>query len=713
MAGDHVARGYWKRSGLTAERFVADPFGPAGERMYRTGDLAVRRPDGTLELRGRADGQLKIRGLRIEPGEIEGVLTAHPAVTQAAVAVRQDAGGARRLVGYVVGADEADLPAVSAHCARHLPAHMVPEALAPLDALPMTGNGKLDRTALPEPARVSSATGPGRVPRTPQERTLQELFAEVLGAADVGVEDGFFDLGGDSITSIHLVSRALAAGLRLTPRDVFEQRTVAALAALAAARPAPGTPSPDREPAVGALPLTPALHRLRERGGPIGSFSQSVLLVTPVDADENRLKRALQALVDRHDALRMRLSTDDWTAEIMPPGSVEAGALLERVPSSDAAPGPDLVPGSDPQLDPSVGRLLRAVWFDAGPGRPGRLLLTVHHLAVDGVSWNILRTDLAAAWRAQEPPPPGTSFRQWALLLEREAVERSAELDLWLRTLDNPGPLAGRLLGSRRPDAALDTVGAMRHLTRELPADITADLLTTVPAAFHAGPEDVLLAALTAAFARRTGHRAVLLDIERHGREEIADGVDLSRTVGWFTSVVPARLDLTDVDLDDRAQVLKAVKEQLRSVPDHGIGHGLLRHLNPETGPVLAALPAPEIGFNYLGRTTREADADWSVAPETPPGLGAAHDPGLPVAHGLEITAATTGDGRLTATWSWAPGIWSEDDVRALADLWHAELAAQADGRPEGGHTPSDLPLVAMSQAEIDELEAEFASEWR
>ncbi|MFE7275303.1 amino acid adenylation domain-containing protein [Streptomyces sp. NPDC057623] len=718
VAGDHVARGYWNRPGLTAERFVADPFGPAetGERMYRTGDLAVRRPDGTLELRGRADGQLKIRGLRIEPGEIEGVLTAHPAVVQAVVLVREDAGGVRRLVGYVVGAGEADLPAVSAHCARHLPAHMVPEALVPLDVLPMTGNGKLDRAALPEPARGAMSAGRGRVSRTVEEKTLQEIFAEVLGVADVGVEEGFFDLGGDSITSIHLVSRALAAGLRLTPRDVFEQRTVAALAALAATRPAPGSPSPDREPAIGKLPLTPALHRLRERGGPIASFSQSVLLVTPADADEQRLTRALQALVDRHDALRMRLSTDDWRAEITPPGSVDAGELLERVPPSAAVPvpGTDTPDGAVHQLDPAEGRLLRAVWFDAGPGRPGRLLLTIHHLAVDGVSWNILRTDLAAAWRAQEAPSPGTSLRQWTLLLEREARGRAVELDLWQRMLENPNPLdRGRLLGTRRPDPELDTVGAMRHLTRELPADVTTDLLTTVPAAFHAGPEDVLLAALTAAFARRTSRRGILLDIERHGREEIADGVDLSRTVGWFTSVVPARLDLTEVDLDDRAQVLKTVKEQLRSVPDHGIGHGLLRHLNPDTGPVLAALPAPEIGFNYLGRTTREAGADWAVAPETPPGLGAAHDPALPVAHGLEITAVTTGDGRLTATWSWAPGIWSEGDVRALADLWCAELAAQADGRPTGGHTPSDLPLVALSQAEIDELETEFGSEWR
>ncbi|WP_328744929.1 amino acid adenylation domain-containing protein [Streptomyces sp. NBC_00285] len=695
VAGDHVARGYWKRPGLTSERFVADPFGPPGERMYRTGDLAVRRTDGVLELRGRADGQLKIRGLRIEPGEVEGALTGHPVVTQAAVVVREDLPGVRRLVGYVVGAGADDLDDIRAHAARRLPAHMVPETLVPLDVLPMTSNGKLDRPALPAPASCSETAG-GREPRTPQEVTLRGLFAEALGleVTEVGLDTGFFDLGGDSITSIHLVSRALAAGLRLTPRDVFEQRTVAGLAAVAAAAPAV-TPAAQDAP-TGELPLPPALRRLIERGGPVDAFSQSILLVTPQDADEQRLAAALQAVIDHHDALRMRLGSDG-TAVIPPPGSLDATGLLERVTALD-------LHRPAPRLAPERGELVRAVWCDAGPGRRGRLLLTIHHLAVDAVSWRILRTDLAAAWRGDTLTPKGTSFRAWAHLLQRQSVSRETELDLWRGVLADPSPLP-----AVRPT---DLVGQMRHLTRELP---TTGLLTTVPAAFHAGPEDVLLAALAAAYARLRDRPALLLDIERHGREEIADGVDPTRTVGWFTGVVPVRLDLRGLDLGDPAQLLKAVKEHLRAAPDHGLGHGMLRHLNPGTAAVLAELPSPQIGFNYLGRGTPGTDTPWSTAPEALPGpaLGVAHDSAQPVAHGLEITVVADAEGTLTATWSWVPRLWNEDEVRALADGWFQALATYEGTGADGGHTPSDVPLVSLSQAEIDELEAEFASEWR
>ncbi|WP_262414534.1 non-ribosomal peptide synthetase [Streptomyces sp. ST1015] len=694
VGGAQVARGYHNRPALTGERFVADPYGPPGSRMYRTGDLAVQRADGTLELRGRSDGQLKIRGLRIEPGEIEGALTSYDGVEQAAAVVREDRPGVRRLVGYLVGAAWLNAADVRAHAARRLPEHMVPEAFVVLDALPMTANGKLDRDALPAPV---VERGGDRAPRTAAERVLRNLFAEVLGR-EVGLDDGFFDLGGDSIASIDLVSRALAAGLRLSPRDVFEHRTVAALAALAASRPA-ASRGPAQESATGAVPLTPAMHRLRERGGPIGQFSQSTVLVTPVGADERSLTAALQAVVDHHDVLRMRVGAD-WSAVIPAPGGVRVA--VKRVTSPEEL--------KTDRLAPEQGELVRAVWYDAGPGRQGRLLLTVHHLAVDGVSWGILRADLAAAWRGEQLPPKGTPFRQWARLLEGEAEKRLPELDVWRHLLDHPAS------DDRSPDPARDVVATVRHLTRIIPPEPANDLLTTVPTAFHAGPDDVLLTALALAFTRWDHRPALLVDVERHGREDLFEDVDLSRTVGWFTSVVPARLDLAGAELSDAAGVLRAVKEQMRAVPDHGIGYGVLRHLHPEAGAELAQLPASEVGFNYLGRATRELPTnDWASVPDELPGdlaLGAAHDPRLPVAHGLEVTVVADDDG-LRAVWSWAPGIWSEAEVEALADLWCVALDELSRTGAAGGHTPSDLPLVSLSQAEIDELEAEFGSEWR
>nr|BAX89998.1 Non-ribosomal peptide synthetase [Kibdelosporangium sp. AK-AA56] len=712
VAGAQVTRGYLGRPWLTAERFVADPFaelfGEAGERMYRTGDRVVRRRDGVLELRGRADHQLKVRGLRIEPGEVEAVLAAHPAVMQAAVAVRD-----KRLVGYLTAAATLDVAEVRAHAATRLPEQMVPEVLLVLDVLPLTPNGKLDRAALPTPD--TAARSDGRAPASDREELFCRLFAQVLGRERVGADDGFFELGGDSILSIQLVSRVLASGLRITPRDVFEQQSPAGIA-----RVATQTATSGAVDGCGPLPLTPAMHRLRERGGPVDGFSQTTLLSTPAGADEQRLGVALRALLDHHDALRLRLAAD-WSAEILPRGVVDVA--FERVEGTAAvAEWVDAEPG---RLRPEAGELLRAVWFDAGPAHAGLLLLTVHHLAVDGVSWQVLTNDLASAYEGEQLAPVPTSLRGWARLLVEEstAPERVAETRLWQDVLSGCPPLPG--IGE--PDAHRDTSGAMRHLTAEVTDD---ELLTDVPARFHTGGEEVLLTALALAFARWRAAKdeapGLVVDVERHGREAISAEADTTRTVGWFTSVSPCLLDLAGIDVDDAllggyatGQALKRVKEQVHALPDHGIGYGLLRHLNVDTGQVLAALPVPQVGFNYLGHlNARTSEVPFRPVAHPALGplglLGATRDPASPVAHGLEVTVLATAGG-IAATWSWAPGLWEESDVRELARLWcqaAAALAAPATRQAAAGYTPSDLRLVSLSQNEIDELEAEFASEF-
>ncbi|MCG6495246.1 non-ribosomal peptide synthetase [Kitasatospora sp. A2-31] len=730
VAGVGLARGYLRRPDLTADRFVADPFGDPGERMYRTGDLVRWTADGQVQFMGRADEQVKIRGFRVELGEIEAAVGSHAGVAQVAVVVREDQPGVKRLVAYLVAATGGvDVDDVRALVSGSLPDHMVPAAFVTLDRLPLTANGKLDRRALPAPD-FSGTTG-GRAPRTDREELLCALFAEVLGLDRIGIDDNFFALGGDSIMSIQLVSRAHKAGLVLRTGDVFQHQTVAALAPVAEAVTRRVEEDPDA--GIGPVPLTPVMHWLREADGPVDGFNQALLVQAPADCSSERLVRTLQALLERHDALRLHLTPladGAWALETLPRGSVRAEDLLRRVDLA-SADIPAEARAAQRRLAPEAGTMLQAVWFDAGPGTAGRLLLMLHHLVVDGVSWRILLEELARQYAADDREvdhgPVGTSFRRWAEHLVTAAREprRLAELPLWTDILDAPRPT----LGSRELDTRRDTLATSRQLTLTLPAERTEPLLTAVPAAFHAGVNDVLLTAFSLAVldwqGRQASGQGVLLDLEGHGREEIAEDLDVSRTVGWFTSLYPVRLD-PRVDAADWPEVwaggpalgraLKEVKEQLRAIPDHGLGYGLLRYLNEHTGPALAALPSPRIGFNYLGRIDAaegaRGTADWTALPGTD--LGNGFDPEMPFRHALDLNAVVQdhADGpRLVAVWSWPRELFGEEEVRALAETWFRALTALVDhgaGPAAGGFTPSDLPLVNLSQQDLDLLQEEW-----
>ncbi|HWN33714.1 MAG TPA: AMP-binding protein, partial [Pseudonocardia sp.] len=727
LGGVQLARGYLNRPELTADRFVADLYGAAGERLYRTGDLVRALPDGTLVFLGRSDDQVKVRGVRVEPGETAAVLAAQAGVASAVVVARDDGPSGTWLVGYVVPGPGAalDPERLREAVAAALPDQFVPGFVMLLDELPLTTSGKVDRGALPAPVRTSE---PGsRAPSGPVETRLCELFAEVLGLDAVAVDGNFFALGGDSISALRLASLARPAGLRFSPKQVFEAKTPAALALVAeplvAEHAAAGLTTAGRASALaardgsGEVPLTPIMRRLLDRAGSYRGFSQSVVLRTPAGLTEPQLRAGMRALLAGHDMLRARLRRD-------PEGS--ASLWIDdngAEPNLDRAAGPptpdELAVATDAAvraLDPAAGGMLRAVWFDAGGGAPGRLLLVAHHLVVDGVSWRILVGDLERACQGLPLEPVATSFRGWALELARRAPELAGQLPLWRDMLAGGPPR----LATRPVDPARDVLSTTRRLVVRVSADVTRTVLTTLPGTLRAQTQDVLLAALLAA-AARAGEPTPLVRLEGHGREEELVGldgraVDLTRTVGWFTTAFPVRLDASGADVDDvfaggrtGGTLVKRVRDTLGRLPDHGAGYGVLRYLHPPAAAALAELTEPVIGFNYLGRFDTNAAGDWSLDAGA---LGGGGDPDMAVAHAVDINVLVDGEG-IRSSWTYLPEVVPEATVRRLAEDWVAALRGLVRyGEDPDAAAPAaeDLSLVRVSASQLDRLRQRFES---
>uniref|UniRef100_UPI003F690DDC non-ribosomal peptide synthase/polyketide synthase n=5 Tax=Mycobacterium avium TaxID=1764 RepID=UPI003F690DDC len=712
VAGRGVAAGYLGRAALTASRFVACPFGGTGTRMYRTGDLARWGADGQLHYVGRADEQVKIRGFRIELGEIRSVLAGLDGVEQAAVIARDDGAGHPRLVAYITGtADPAEL---RAQLADRLPGYMVPSAVVVLDALPLTGNGKLDTRALPAP---DYAGGRYRAPGDAIEEILAGIYAQVLGVERVGVDDSFFDLGGDSILSMQVVARARAAGVMCTARDVFVEQTVARLARVVTVAAADGELGAADE-GIGPVQPTPIMRWLQDIDGPIDEFNQTMVLAAPAGVSQSDVAVVLQALLDRHPMLRLCLDDDGaggWDLHVPPPGSVDARPILRTVDVlSEAA-----LARARARLNPGAGLMLSAVWAS----ETSQLALVVHHLAVDGVSWRTLIEDINIAWAQHHSgqeialPVPGTSFARWSSILAEYAKSPAvvAAAAAWQQVVATPA-----VLPAVGPD---DTYASAGQLSASLDVQTTRLLLGEVPAAFHAGVQDILLIAFGLACTEFVGGGAPIgIDVEGHGRhEEIASGVDLSRTVGWFTTKYPValrmsrRLDWARVVAGEAAlgAVIKDAKEQLRALPD-GLSYGLLRYLNPE---IEVQGPDPVIGFNYLGRLGGAAadlsDEHWRLSPDSPSVSAAAAAIPLPLGHTVELNAGTmdTDAGpQLHANWTWARSVLTDEQLNRLSRLWFEALTGicahvQAGG---GGLTPSDIAPTRLDQGRIEQLERRY-----
>ena len=716
-AGPILARGYINRPDLTAESFLPNPFGE-GERIYRTGDLVRTLPDGNLEFVGRIDNQVKIRGIRIELGEIEAALRQHPLVREAVVVVRETING-KQLVAYLLnnGGQPPAPTELRSYMKDRLPQYMTPKAFVMLESLPLTPNGKLDRQALPEPKELRQETEETYVePRNPVEQAIARIWAEVLRVEKAGIHDNFFELGGDSILSIQVVAKANQAGLRISPKQIFHHQTIAELAVVA--EPGAAATAAEQGPVSGGLPLTPIQHWFFDNFSDSAqnltdpNINQALLfeLIKPVDPSV--LRDAFLALLRHHDALRMRFSAGGggWSQTILEPDDLLSLSVFDFSTLADddlAAAIEEKAQGIQSSLDIEAGPILRVALFELGVGRAQRLLIVIHHLAVDAVSWRILLEDLNTAVEQLKHggpvklPPKTTSIKEWAELLTEYAQSEvlKQELEYWADACDRERrPLPRDYAGGDNTYRSVETVSAT------LTAEQTRELLQELPAAYKSEINDVLLTALARTFCLWTGSESQMIELEGHGREEIIEEVDLSRTIGWFTTLFPVKLRVEQTATAPEA--LRAIKQQLRALPGRGIGYGLLRYLTKDAVARDRLVPAsqPEVSFNYLGRfdETVIEGAALRIARES---AGSAFSPQARRTHLIEINAAV-GGGRLHVNWAYSPQVHSKATVEGLADrlMWELRELIRESGSGAESYTPADFPLARIDQQQLERI---------
>jgi len=725
IGGGCLSLGYLGEPVLTARQYVPDPFSPEpGAVLYSTGDRARFRRDGNIEFLGRVDSQVKVRGFRIELGEIESVLESAERVQKAVVLARSDRPGEKRLVAYVQPRPEAGAPAAPGEeesradllhdllqwLRSKLPEYMVPSALLFVEQWPVTANGKLDRKALPAPDAGGVRDAFVSAQNAAQE-ALATIWAEVLGLAEIGIHDNFFALGGDSILAIQIVARANQVGLRIRARDFFQTQTVATMLP----RALEGEAEVEEQ---GAAVLEAALTPVQKyffalRLVDPNHFNQAVLLEWKGALDVARLLAALDRLCAQHDALRLRFIPADsgWRQEARPRGGERAFAFhhldLERVACAGAAVLEECATAVQGSLDIVHGPLFAAALLATGPSAPQRILLVAHHLAIDGVSWRILLDDLAAFYARPLAAPPvhGKSWMDWAGGLDHPGLADSfrGEEAFWLRQ-GRAGDLACDF------PAGKNLAGSAATLVGRLSREETELLERRVPDVYRTSTVDVLLAAFLRAVGEGAERLSVTVDLESHGRSHELGGGDLSRTVGWFTSIYPLRIEVERVEVDRAAgegALLKSVKEQLRAVPREGAGYGVLRYLGGQESP-LADLPRPPIIFNYLGRFDQAlVDNDLFRLRTDGTGEDIGWENERP--HLLEVNSLVF-DGVLETRWRFSRSLHRAATIERYLERFLVELRALIGhclSPGAGGRTPSDFPLAGLSQAALDALLAE------
>jgi amino acid adenylation domain-containing protein/non-ribosomal peptide synthase protein (TIGR01720 family) len=706
IGGANVARGYINQPELTREKFI--------DRLYKTGDKARYLPNGKIEFLERIDRQIKLHGYRIELGEIETVLRQHPQVTDAVVTVKEKSNN-QYLVAYFIANEEID-GNLNNFLSKKLPEYMLPSHLIQLKAFPLTSNGKIDFNSLPSPEKINTDSSDFIAPHNDIEIALSEIWAELLEREKISIHDNFFALGGDSIISIQVIAKANQIGLRLTPKQIFKHQTIAQLATVTEIS---NSFTSEQGLVTGIVPLTPIQHNFFEQNlAEPQHWNQSVLLELKQVINLEHLVTAIDYLQQHHDVLRAKFyqQNEQWQSEIIESipqiaiTQIDFSHLSENQQKNAIAQKATEIQAS---LNLSSGKLVAIALFDLGTDRANRLLIAIHHLVIDGVSWRILLEDLQTALtqisqgKTIQLPPKTTSFKQWAEHLHRIAQTElvKGELDYWL-SLITPLIKGGR--GDRDLSLPLDfpdgdnTIASAATVSVKLDVEETKALLQEIPAAYHTQVNDILLAALVKAFAGWTRESQLLIHLEGHGREDIFTDVNLSRTVGWFTNVFPVLLDIKETDSND--EVIKTIKEQLRQIPNNGISYGLLRYLSKDKTifQALAAIPQAEVCFNYLGQFDNLlADSTWfKLAPESD---GQPRSPLNKRRYLFNINGYVI-DSQLKFDWIYSSQIHREQTVINLAESYLKTLQdfIAISCLEVKSYNASDFPQSNLNQEQLD-----------
>ena len=724
ISGDGLARGYLNRPELTAEKFIPNPFFEGkispqspllisvrtvpqnGVRLYKTGDKVRYLSDGKIEYLGRFDNQVKIRGFRVELGEVEAVLSQHPQVQEAVVIV-QNQENIQRLVAYYVSIEETTntnlTPNLRSFLSDKIPEYLIPSIFISLSELPLTPNGKVNRRILPIPD-IKTSDNNFVTPTNQIETTLAQIWTDILRLEKVGINDNFFELGGDSILAIQIISRANQAGIQITPKQLFQHQTISELAAVATQ-----TPSIQAQQGIirGSVPLTPIQHWFfeQQKSNP-HHFNQAVLLKVKTELNLNCLEKALQELLLHHDALRLRFKYTEsgWEQFHIEPSTEIPFTYFDLSLLTDSQQEKainNIANQIQKSLNFSTGSIIRVVLFKLGQKQASRLLFVIHHLVIDGVSWRILLSDLQTAYQQLTQGQPiqlplkTTSFKQWAEYLQTYANSDEISNFSFHFSSSKAEKLKNDFPNIIATSEQIDIILSQEH---------TQALLKEVPQAYNTQINDILLTALVQTFAHRTGQTSVLIDLEGHGRSEFFDNLNLSRTVGWFTNIVPINLDLEKLsDINNPGEAIKCIKEQLR-IPNNGIDYNVWRYLKANQTQDIE-LPSPEISFNYLGQFDSMLTASnlFELAKESP---GLTQDPNSERPHLLEINGSIIEE-QLKLTWTYSKHFYEKSVIDNLGEKYLEaliKLIEHCQSPNAGGYTPSDFSLAELEQNQLDDI---------